>query len=244
MMRDVVLKGLIYDRLRVFSPPWLRRWVKNRSWFVPLSRRMFGSEVYSRSYFQDIERLEAGSVVHMAGWVMSELRPPPRRVIDVGCGPGHLMAALRERGADVFGVDISREALRACREKGLNVEHFDLTAPGVPLPGAPYDLAISCEVAEHLDERYADLFVEKLTAAAPRVLLTAAEPDTGVGPGLHHVNERPHAYWVARMEARGFRLDRSATDSLRAYLDRPEVIGYLRRPMVFVAGPAREGKQD
>ena len=112
-----MLKGLIYDRLRVFSPYWLRRWVKNRSWFVPLSQRLFGSEVYSRSYFQDIERLEAGSVGHMAGWILSELRPPPRRVIDVGCGPGHLMAALRDRGAEVFGVDISGAALRASRLK-------------------------------------------------------------------------------------------------------------------------------
>src|SRR3954465_15501801 len=110
-----MLKGLIYDRLRVFSPYWLRRWVKGRGWFVPLSQRLFGSEVYSRSYFQDIERLEAESVRHIAAWVMSGLQPPPRRVIDVGCGPGHLMAALRDLGTDVFGVDISRAALRASR---------------------------------------------------------------------------------------------------------------------------------
>jgi 2-polyprenyl-3-methyl-5-hydroxy-6-metoxy-1,4-benzoquinol methylase len=173
----------------------------------------------------------------MAAWILSELQPAPRRVIDVGCGPGHLMAALQERGAEVFGVDISREALRASREKGLNVERFDLTDPAAALPGAPYDLAVSCEVAEHLDERYADLFVEKLTRAAPRVFLTAAEPNTGLGPGLHHVNEQPHAYWVAKMAARGFRLDEGATESLRRHLDRPEVIEYLRRPMVFV-GPS------
>ena len=230
-----MFRGLIYDRLRIFSPHWLRRWVKERSWFVPLSQRLFGTEVYSRSYFQDVERLEAGSVGHMAGWIMSELRPPPRRIIDVGCGPGHLMAALREHGAEVFGVDISREALRASRDKGLPVEHFDLTAPGVPLPGAPYDLAISCEVAEHLEERFADLFVEKLTCAAPRVFLTAAAPDASVGPGLHHVNEQPQSYWAEKMAARGFHLDEAATASLRRHLDRPEVIGYLRRPMVFTA---------
>ena len=237
MIRDAVLKGLIYDRLRVFSPHWLRRWIKGRSWFVPLSQRLFGSEVYSRSYFRDVERLEAGSVGHMAGWIMSELRPAPRRVIDVGCGPGHLMAALREQGAEVFGVDISREALRASREKGLAVERFDLTAPGVALPGGPYDLAVSCEVAEHLEERFADLFVEKLTSTAPRVFLTAAEPETGLGPGLFHVNEQPHAYWVAKMAGRKFVLDERATESVRRHLDRPQVIQYLRRPMVFV----REG---
>jgi hypothetical protein len=142
----------------------------------------------------------------------------------------------------VFGVDVSREALRASREKGLTVEPFDLTAPGVPLPGAPYDLAISCEVAEHLEERFADLFVEKLTAAAPRVFLTAAEPDTGLGPGLYHVNEQPHAYWVKKMAGKGFKLDEAATESARKHLDRPEVIEYLRRPMVFGAEEPSQGQ--
>jgi SAM-dependent methyltransferase len=227
-----MLKARLYDGLRILSPPWLRRWVKNRAWFTPLSRRLFGSEVYSRSYFRDIERLEGSSVEHMAEWIAARLRP--RSAIDVGCGPGHLMAALKRQGVDVFGVDLSAAALAATRDKGLPVERFDLTAPGVRLPGGPYDLALSCEVAEHLDGRQADEFVAKLTAAAPCVYLTAAEPDTGIGPGLHHVNEQPNAYWVEKLAARGFRLDGAATADVRRHLDRPDVIDYLRRPMVFV----------
>mgnify|MGYP000281858101 CR=1 FL=1 len=33
------------------------------------------------------------------------------RVLDVGCGPGHLMHALARRGVKTFGVDISAAAL-------------------------------------------------------------------------------------------------------------------------------------
>ena len=234
-----MFKSVVYDGLRRASPYWLRRWFKNRSWFTPLSQRVFGAEVYSRSYFQDIERLEGPSVEHIADWIADRLRPA--RAIDVGCGPGHLMAALRRRGVDVFGVDISTEALKATAAKDLPVERFDLTVPGTALPGVPYDLAISCEVAEHLPAEHADDFVEKLTAAAPCVFLTAAEPNTGVGPGLYHVNEQPNAYWIAKLVGRGYRLDQPATDDLRRYLDRPDVVDYLRRPMVFRRGEPAGG---
>ena len=226
-----MIKSLLYDRLRVLSPYWLRRWFKNRSWFTPVSRRLFGTDVYSRSYFRDVERLENASVEHIADWIVLALGPA--RAIDVGCGPGHLMAALKRRGVDPFGVDVSAAAIEATRAKGLSVERFDLTQRQAPLPGAPFDLAISCEVAEHLEERHAEAFVDKLVAAAPRVFLTAAEPDAGAGPGLHHVNEQPHAYWTAKMASRGYRLDDAATSDARRHLDRPDVINYLRRPMIF-----------
>ena len=91
-------------------------------------------------------------------------------------------------------MDIASQAIHFTEAKGLSVQRFDLTQAGVELPGVPYDVAISCEVAEHLDAAHADEFVRKLTAAAPVVYLTGAEPNTGLGPGLHHVNEQPHSY--------------------------------------------------
>lgn len=53
----------------------------------------------------------------------------PRRVVDLGCGPGNLTATLRERWprADVVGIDSSTEMVAAARERGLAAELGDVT---------------------------------------------------------------------------------------------------------------------
>lgn len=223
------VRSLVYDRLRLLSSRRLRRWIKSQPWFVPVSRVMFGSDVYSDSYYGELERLENPSVQIIAEWVVQHLGP--RRAIDVGCGSGNLMAALSQRHVEVFGVDIAEAALQRCAARGVRAERFDLTGD-TPLPGAPYDLTISCEVAEHLDEQHADRFLTHLAAAAPTIYMTAAEPNPVKGVGLHHVNERPHAYWIEKMRLKGWRLDELATASARQRFS-DGVIGYLARPMIF-----------
>jgi SAM-dependent methyltransferase len=73
----------------------------------------------------------------------------PRRVLDVGCGPGALMLFLHELGIDVHGVDISvdakKQASPAVRDRIVIApvtEKHDL--------GMEFDLVICREVLEHL----------------------------------------------------------------------------------------------
>lgn len=49
--------------------------------------------------------------------------------IDLGCGPGRLVQALRERGLDSLGVDNSTEAVRLARSRGIPVLHRDVFRP-------------------------------------------------------------------------------------------------------------------
>jgi SAM-dependent methyltransferase len=207
----------------------VRRWIKRQRWYIPVSRALFGNNVYSDSYYAELEELENASVQIIADWIVENLAP--HRVIDVGCGSGNLMAALQERNVEVFGVDIATAALQRCAERGVAAQRFDLTGDA-PLPGTPYDVAISCEVAEHLDEQRADGFLAHLRSAADVVYLTAAEPNPVKGVGLNHVNERPNAYWIDKMRLTGWRLDEAATASARERFTE-RVIGYLARPMVF-----------
>lgn len=225
------MRGFLYDVLRKATSSRLRQWFKRQPWFVPACRAIFGNHVYSRGYYTDVERIERASVPHIARWIQEVLAP--KRVLDVGCGPGHMMEALSKTGISVYGVDVSVAAIEATRSKGLSAESFDLTRPDGALPGTPYDLAISCEVAEHLDQQFARRFVEHLTSAANLVYLTAAEPGQNIGVGLFHVNEQPHSYWVSLFEERGFEFLADLSQKARSIFSSHQVVSYLAKPLVF-----------
>jgi trans-aconitate 2-methyltransferase len=59
----------------------------------------------------------------------------PRRVVDLGCGPGHLTALLGTRwpGAEVVALDSSAEMVAAARERGITAEQADVV-DWVPQP--------------------------------------------------------------------------------------------------------------
>lgn len=126
---------------------------------------------------------------------------PARSVLDVGCGVGSFLRVFTENGAaDVQGVDgdyVPRDRLLI--DPALFRGH-DL---GTPLDfGRRFDLAMSLEVAEHLPDEKAGLFVDNLVRHAGVVLFSAAIPGQG---GTHHVNEQWPSYWRELFAARGYR---------------------------------------
>src|SRR5437016_10829600 len=50
---------------------------------------------------------------------------PGRRILDLGCGWGPLLAFIRRRGALGVGVTLSRAQVRSCRRHGLDVHLHD-----------------------------------------------------------------------------------------------------------------------
>lgn len=54
--------------------------------------------------------------------------------LDVGCGPGRLAAALQRAGRPVLGIDVSAEAVRQARRRGVPAMHGDIFAP-LPMEG-------------------------------------------------------------------------------------------------------------
>ena len=83
---------------------------------------------------------------------------PGNRVLQVDCGPGVLAARLAQLGAHVVGTDLSGEALRRARDRGIPVYQVDLDRD--PLPFAPdsFDVVLSDSQIEHrVDyDRYLD----------------------------------------------------------------------------------------
>ncbi|MEQ1572693.1 MAG: class I SAM-dependent methyltransferase [Vicinamibacterales bacterium] len=74
----------------------------------------------------------------------------PRRVLDLGCGPGALMHLLWELGVDVEGIDFAESSKRlATPEVRDRITVGSVDDPSL-LPAHAFDLVISREVLEHL----------------------------------------------------------------------------------------------
>ncbi len=119
----------------------------------------------------------------------------PQSVLDLGCGTGTWLKVFKNKYnvRDIFGVDgyyVEKEQLEIPAGKFYphNLEE--------PLNlGRHFDLVVTLEVAEHLSEQCADIFVTSIVNHAPVVLFSAAIPNQG---GDHHVNEQWPDYWIRK----------------------------------------------
>jgi cyclopropane-fatty-acyl-phospholipid synthase len=93
---------------------------------------------------------------------------PGRRMLDLGCGWGPLLASARERGATGLGVTLSSAQLATCRRHGLDVHLRDARTVERDTFG-PFDAVASLGAFEHFcspedyragrqDDIYRDLF--------------------------------------------------------------------------------------
>ncbi|MHC4748935.1 MAG: methionine biosynthesis protein MetW [Planctomycetota bacterium] len=159
-------------------------------------------DIYDEQYYTDgLDPLYEKSCELIVESIMKVFCP--KSVIDVGCGPGQLLLELKERGVTCRGLEYSSAALNICRQNGINVTQFDLEHDVLPRDFKA-DVVVSTEVAEHLQEQYADRFVDILCAIADNVIITAAEPATTYIADRTHVNEQPKDYWIEKFACNGF----------------------------------------
>jgi SAM-dependent methyltransferase len=125
---------------------------------------------------------------------------PVRSVVDVGCGTGGWLSAARDLGVeDLYGVDGPWLRPEDAEIPSELVTTADLSEPYDF--GRRFDLALSLEVAEHLPETAARVFVATLVGAAPIVAFSAAVPAQG---GTGHLNEQWPAYWTDLFAEHGY----------------------------------------
>ena len=69
--------------------------------------------------------------------------PPGSRVLDIGCGDGALMAALRDvKAVDARGIELSRDGVSTAVARGLSVIQGDADTDLVDYPADAFDVAI------------------------------------------------------------------------------------------------------
>ena len=132
----------------------------------------------------------------IADHIVRELRPAA--VLDVGCAMGYLVEALRDRGIEAEGIDISEYALSCVREDIKPFCH-ELSAT-VPIE-RKYDLITCIEVLEHLESK--DVFdaIENMCQAADMVIFSSTPFDY---TEYSHVSVHTPDYWAEQFAYHGF----------------------------------------
>jgi SAM-dependent methyltransferase len=74
----------------------------------------------------------------------------PRKVLDLGCGPGALMHLLWELGVDVEGIDFTPSSRQLATPEVRDRIAIGSVTDASLKPGSAYDLVICREVLEHL----------------------------------------------------------------------------------------------
>jgi SAM-dependent methyltransferase len=186
-------------------------------------------DVYDEHYYaNDVEGPADQAAPIMAGSIFTRYRP--KSVIDVGCGTGALLAAFRERGCAVTGLEYADSGIEYCRRRELPVRKFDIATDVL---AERHNLVTSFEVAEHLPPWIADKFVDLLCGLAPIVIMSAATPGQG---GRDHVNEQPHSYWKDKFKRRGYSFDEAASaDLAERWRSAGAADFYHKNVMIFVS---------
>lgn len=125
----------------------------------------------------------------------------PHRVLDAGCAKGFLVEALRDRGIEAFGVDISEYAISEVRP---DIRPYCRVGSLVDPLSERYDLITCIEVLEHLTEEEARRAIANICQSTSDVLFSSS-PDDFDEPT--HVTVRPRNYWADLFAECGFSLD-------------------------------------
>lgn len=73
------------------------------------------------------------------------------RILDIGCGRGELLEALKDKSPDAYGIDVNSEMVRICREKNLKVLNDDAVSHLNKLEDNSLDGIVAIQVVEHLE---------------------------------------------------------------------------------------------
>ncbi|MES1219190.1 MAG: methyltransferase domain-containing protein [Bacteroidota bacterium] len=160
---------------------------------------MIENEKYTKDFFSELEQHSYMSAQNVIPIVEDLFKP--RSVVDVGCGTGAWLKTWNE----IFRIDnyLGIEGPYLDKEKALipadKIILKDLKEP-VAI-NQRFDLVMTLEVAEHLPDSSAEIFVQSLISLGDIILFSAAIPGQ---EGTYHINEQYPEYWAAIFNKYGF----------------------------------------
>lgn len=182
--------------------------------------------MYDKKYFKKHETGSYDSAIIILKYIQSFFQFTS--IIDYGCGIGTWCKAANDLGVDdILGIDqhIYENDYMLISEK--NYKQFDLRTPFEQ--EQEFDMAISVEVAEHIDIEYSKIFVDNICHHNKTIIFSAALPGQG---GRGHINEQPCSYWINLFRQNNYEV----IDCIRPYCwDNENVeVWYKNNCMLFI----------
>jgi SAM-dependent methyltransferase len=143
----------------------------------------------------------------------------PTSTLDAGCALGFLVEALRKRGVEAEGFDISEFAISEVHE---SIRPYCRVATLTEPIEKRYDLITCIEVLEHLPPDQADAAVANLCSATDLIVMSSTPGDYGEPT---HLNVMQPEAWAVKFAQNGFYRD---LDRDLSYLS-PWAAAYVRR---------------
>ncbi len=192
------------------------------------------------------------SAVHAAGNDLDALAAcargqPAARVLDLGCGAGHVSFAVAPHVRDVVACDLSPEMLgmveEAAKKRGLaNIATEKGVAEHLPFPAASFDLVLSrysahhwrdldaglCEIARVLKPGGIVAIVDSISPGRPRLDTFLQAIELLRDPS--HVRSRSFGEWTAALSGAG--LDPKNARAFKVRLEFASWIARMRTPEI------------
>ncbi len=120
------------------------------------------------------------------------------RVLDVGCGRGWTVRALRRLGFDAFGVDPAPALSELTMIRG----HFvHTTADLLPFPAAAFDTVLCADMLTHIPEPFLDRSLREIARVCGRYLVLTIDCADPTREG--HCTMRSRSWWLERLSGLG-----------------------------------------
>jgi ubiquinone/menaquinone biosynthesis C-methylase UbiE len=131
-------------------------------WDACVSNPFIRGQFYPMAYWQDL-----------LAWASDRISETPAHVVDIGCGPGNLVACARGiyRSSQIRGIDLTEESLSTARQRFKADPAISFTVgsfEALPLENDSVDLVTCTEV---LDHPFPDTFAKSFSEVA-RILRT------------------------------------------------------------------------
>jgi hypothetical protein len=192
-------------------------------------------QYYNSSYFKS--EIFDYDYPALAETIIKEYQP--KQIIDFGCGTGALAKAFACLGVQVQAIDGYSEPDFSTHDNirftKLDLNDIDAVHEFLKQFDAKFDLAISIEVAEHLNPAVSSSFIEWMTSVADVIVFSAAVPSQD---GDGHINCRSRSDWYQFIK----KYDFTIADTLRQhFISNPNlglwhkfnVVDYVQKDTAF-----------